>query len=79
MGGSNTMERRCSGETLPKNDDQSDSSSIKSDAATSKGTKTRDTMTDILDDAKRLKLFQLLDQWEEPDRNANEYVSGGVV
>jgi hypothetical protein len=52
MGGSNTMERRCSGETLPKNDDQSDSSSIKSDVATSRGTKTRDTMTDILDDAK---------------------------
>jgi hypothetical protein len=73
------MERIYRRETLPKNDDQSDSSSIKSDVATSRGTKTRDTMTDILDDAQRLKLFQLLDQWEEPDRNANEYVSSGVV
>jgi hypothetical protein len=58
-----------------KEDDQSTSSSIKSDGAASVGTKTRDTLTEALDDAQRLKLFQLLDEWEEPDRNADDNVS----
>ena len=56
-----------------REDDQSTSSSMKSDAG-SRGTKTRDPLTEALDDAQRMKLFRLLDEWEEPDR----YVDGNV-
>jgi hypothetical protein len=69
------MKRIYSRENLPKEDDQSTSSSVKSDGGASGGTKTRDTMTDALDDTQRMKLFQLLDIWEEPDRISDDNVS----
>jgi hypothetical protein len=56
-----------------KDEDQSASSSMESD--TSRGTKTRDKLNDALNDSQRIKIFQLLDEWEEPDRHSDDSVS----
>ncbi|KAG7356332.1 mechanosensitive ion channel [Nitzschia inconspicua] len=69
---SNTMKHIYSREDLVKEDDQSTSSSLQSDGMASRDNKTRDTLTEALDDGQRLKLYQLLDEWEEPDRNSDE-------
>ena len=69
---SNTMKRIYSREDILKEEERSTASSIKTDGMASRGGKTRDTLTEALDDAQRLKLFQLLDQWEEPDRPVDD-------
>jgi hypothetical protein len=56
-------------------DDLSVSSTIKSEPAASRGAKTQEALNDAWDDCQRMKLYQLLDEWEEPDRHSDENVS----
>ena len=70
---SGAMKRIYSNSDLQEDDDQSTTSSMKSDV--SKGTKARGQLQDALNDSQRIKIFQLLDEWEEPDRHADQNVS----
>jgi hypothetical protein len=58
-------------------DDESTSSSIKSDelSRASPLTKAGTVAFDALNESQKMKIYQLLSEWEEPDRHADEYVS----
>lgn len=60
-----------------KDDDNSSTSSIKSEISTkaSSSTKNRDLFKDALDETQKMKLFQLLEDWEEPERQSVDNVS----
>lgn len=58
-----------------RDDDHSASSSVNSDHEGSQRTKARDKLNDALNDTQRMKIFQLLDEWEEPDRQSDTNVS----
>lgn len=58
-------------------DDNSSTSSMKSEGSTkvSSSTKNRDLFKDALDETQKIKLFQLLEDWEEPERQSVDNVS----
>jgi hypothetical protein len=69
---SGTMKRIYSNDKL-KDGDNSDSSSIQSEDV-SRGTRAREKF-EALDETQKRKIYQLLDEWEEPDRTSQENVS----